>query len=85
MIIGNWDVSNVTNRMGMFYGASSFNQDLFNWDVSSVTDISRMFKYAENFNGISSWDVSNVQNMKLAWQPHLIKICQVGMLLTLVT
>ena len=30
-----WNVSNVTNMVGMFYG-SKFNGDISNWDVSNV-------------------------------------------------
>ena len=48
--INNWDVSNVTNMYGMFYGASSFNQPLNNWDVSNVTDMWSMFDGAVSFN-----------------------------------
>ena len=35
--ISNWDVSNVTNMMDMFYKASNFNQDISNWDLSNLT------------------------------------------------
>ena len=39
--IGDWDVSNVTDMGGMFFGfdvVTSFNQDLSNWNVSSVNE-----------------------------------------------
>ena len=35
--IGKWDVSNVTNMIGMFQSAEAFNQDLSSWDVNNVT------------------------------------------------
>ena len=63
--IETWDVSNVTNMSGMFYGATNFNQDIGNWDVSKVTDMSDMFYEAESFNGdIGNWNVSNVKDMR---------------------
>ncbi|MCH2595665.1 MAG: DUF285 domain-containing protein [Pirellulales bacterium] len=34
--IGDWDVSNVTNMIQLFSGATSFNQPLNKWDVSNV-------------------------------------------------
>ena len=48
--IENWDVSNVTDMMYMFYHAESFNQPIGNWDVSHVTDMEGMFERAESFN-----------------------------------
>jgi len=63
--ISGWDVSNVTNMRGMFYGAVFFNCDVTKWDVSNVTDMSCMFAFSSNFNqDISGWDVSNVTDMK---------------------
>lgn len=60
--IETWDVSNVKNMSGMFWG-SKFNGDISNWDVSNVTDMSFMF-FISKFNGdISKWDVSNVTDM----------------------
>ena len=54
----------ITNMLGMFSGATSFNGDISSWDVSNVTDMSSMFQNAYVFNqNISSWDVSNVLDM----------------------
>ena len=62
--ISSWNVSNVTNMRGMFYGCENFNQPLNSWDVSNVTDMSDMFYGCENFNQpLNSWNVSNVTNM----------------------
>ncbi len=60
-----WDVSHVTNMSSMFYGATSFNQNIGDWDVSAVTDMSYMFSDAERFNqDIGDWDVGAVTNMR---------------------
>jgi surface protein len=49
---------------GMFWDATTFNQNIGGWDVSNVTDMSRMFRSAAAFNqNISGWDVSSVTNM----------------------
>ena len=65
--IGNWDVSNVTNMVYMFSGAT-FNQDIGNWDVSNVTNMAYMF-YDATFNQpIGNWDVSNVTDMRGMFQ-----------------
>ena len=67
--ISTWDVSNVTNMSGMFYGAvtgsaTAFNQPIGDWDVSNVTNMSRMFYGATAFNQpIGDWDVSSVTDM----------------------
>jgi surface protein len=73
--ISTWDVSNVTNMSGMFYGAvtgsaTAFNQPIGDWDVSNVTDMSAMFLSSalisdvNAFNQpIGNWNVSNVTDM----------------------
>ncbi|WP_420401694.1 BspA family leucine-rich repeat surface protein [Flagellimonas sp.] len=60
----NWDVSNVIVMEFMFYGASSFNQDIGNWNMASARDVSSMFEFASSFNqNLNGWDVSNVVDM----------------------
>ena len=59
--ISGWDVSNVTNMKGMFFGNENFNQDISRWDVSKVINMGYMFYRCKSFNqDISSWDVSKV-------------------------
>lgn len=67
--IDNWDVSSVTDFTRMFYLADAFDQDL-DWDINQNTStpvtMMGMFESADNFNGdISTWDVDNVENMRL--------------------
>ena len=64
-LIGNtsfndWNMSNVTNVIGMFESASQFNQAIGSWDVSQVQNFDGMFIYAVSFNqDIGDWNVSN--------------------------
>jgi len=60
--IGNWDVSNVTDMLGMF-ADSQFNQPIGDWDVSNVTDMLGMFADSQFNQPIGDWDVSNVTDM----------------------
>ncbi|MEE1963582.1 BspA family leucine-rich repeat surface protein, partial [Allomuricauda taeanensis] len=58
------DLSQVTDMLYMFYGATAFNGDIGGWDTSSVTDMSFMFVGATSFDqDISGWDTSNVTSM----------------------
>ena len=55
---------NTTDLSGLFYNASTFNQDISGWDVSNVTDLSYTFTSAVSFNQpLDQWDVSNVTDM----------------------
>ena len=64
-IIGDWDVSNVTNMESLFDEATTFNESLNDWNVSNVENMKRMFRGAESFNQpLNKWDVSNVTNME---------------------
>lgn len=63
--ISNWNVSNVLDMSGMFWGAENFNLNISSWDVSEVTDFNRMFFSAYEFNqDISNWNVSSATNME---------------------
>ena len=54
----------VTNLFGLFWGASSFNDDISDWDVSSVTDMGEMFLAADSFDqDLNGWDTSSVTDM----------------------
>ena len=67
--IAHWDVSGVTNMLGMFQGAVAFNQDISSWDVQNVTNMMEMFKYAAAFNSpMKYWNVSKVTNMMEMFQ-----------------
>lgn len=64
-VIDNWDVSEVTSMMNMFYGDTTFNMAIGGWNVSSVTHMDFMFFGAESFNQpLDTWDVSSVTNMR---------------------
>ena len=62
--IGNWDVRNVTDMIGMFSGCSAFNQPIETWDVSNVKDMTSMFYNCTLFNQpLNEWNVSSVSEM----------------------
>ena len=63
-----WDVSEVTNMSGMFYGCSSLTNltPLANWDVSNVTSMYYMFagcSSLRDLNALANWEVSSVESM----------------------
>ena len=65
-IIGNWDVSHITDMSYLFNGhnVTDFNENLGNWDVSNVTTMKWMFAKQEEFNqDLSKWNVENVKDM----------------------
>lgn len=41
--IDRWNVSNVVNMRGMFYGCDECNTDISMWDISNVTHMGLMF------------------------------------------
>lgn len=43
------DLSNVSDMSYMFWGATTFNQDIGSWDTANVTNMSSMFYNASAF------------------------------------
>ena len=48
--LNDWNVSKVTDMIGMFMDANSFNQPLNKWNVSNVIYMDVMFVEATSFN-----------------------------------
>jgi len=68
--IEEWDVSDVTNMIFLFYGDQltstfgSFNADLSKWNTSAVTSMFAMFFSASAFNSdVSKWKTGAVTTM----------------------
>lgn len=54
-------MSRVASMEGLFYAASSFNQDVGGWQTWRCTDTSFTFSYAKAFNhDVSAWDGKSV-------------------------
>ena len=63
-VMGDWDVSAVTNMDKLFYSYGQFNQDISKWDTGAVTSMSRTFYQALAFNqDLSKWKTGAVTNM----------------------
>ncbi|MEP0266150.1 BspA family leucine-rich repeat surface protein [Dokdonia sp.] len=63
--IENWDVTTVTNMVGVFEG-TAFNRDINNWNVSNVSNMAFMFSDATAFNQpLNDWGtrLGNVTDM----------------------
>ena len=67
-----------TSGLGMFYGATNFNQKVSAWDTSTITDMSYMFYNASTFNrALNSWNLagtsttSNMFNGAIAFNQPL--------------
>lgn len=56
-----WDVSNVENMEGMFYGAGRIDADLNLWDISKVKNMRYMFAYSDYISKmqVNNWKVSD--------------------------
>jgi len=63
--LSSWNVENVENMASMFEDAEKFQGgNLSGWNTGKVKDMQFMFFNAAAFDGdLSTWDVSNVENM----------------------
>merc|ERR1712167_522902 len=53
-----------TRTYGMFWYASSFNQNIGGWSVENVYEMGQMFSWASSFNqDLGGWSVENVRDM----------------------
>lgn len=58
--MNSWNMSEIVNLYGVFYGATLFNQNIGNWDVSNVENFSSLFSNAAAFNqNIGNWVTSS--------------------------
>ena len=64
LVIGEWDVSEITDMKELFQDNKDFNDDISKWQVGQVTDMTAMFKGAESFDqNLYEWDVASVTDM----------------------
>lgn len=60
--VSKWNVSNLTNALGLFKGCKNFNSDLSRWDVRNLKYASEMFSECENFNqDLSRWQIDSIE------------------------
>ena len=52
-----WDVSQVTNMKGMFYGVDSIG-DISGWNVSQVANVNEMFWYVDSPPNLGNWFIT---------------------------
>ena len=76
--ISNWDVSNATNMMAMFFSCKDLKSvgDISSWDVSKVESMISMFSHCKTLTSVgdlSNWDVSNVKYMSYMFHDSGIK------------
>ena len=66
--LNEWDVSNLTNAMGMFAFTGLTSLNISNWDTSSLTIMDGMFGYSKDLIefDVSNLNISNVISMQAA-------------------
>ena len=67
LLIGDWDVSEVTDMSYLFFSMQNFNQEL-RWDTRNVTRMDDTFNGCISFNQPLAWETGNVRTMKGTFQ-----------------